>query len=225
MVGPKKNKETAAEQLLRMIEAPATGGAPAGAPRPPGLRLPDLREQAAEWSWRLRRAFMPARLHGDTVLWNLQIASRALWGVLACLGLYALVTLVIAPAPPRALPSFTGPVAGAEASAVADIPAQRPLSQYFSAIQERNPFTGLAASVAVAVRETKTAKQRLQEMAKELVVVGINRGADPEALIEDAAQRRTVIVKPGDLIGGVKVKEINAQGVLLGYEGEELLIK
>lgn len=224
MVGPKKAKETAAEQLLRMIEAPAARGAAAGGPKPPGLRLPNLREQAAEWSWRLRRAFMPARLHGDTVLWNLQIASRALWGVLGCLGLYALVALVIAPPPPRRLPVFAPPPGG-EASTPAAIAAQPPLSQYFSALQERNPFTGLAASVAVAVRDTKTARQRLQELAQELVVVGINRGAEPEALIEDAAQRRTVIVKPGDLIGGVKVREINAQGVLLVYEGEELLIK
>jgi hypothetical protein len=223
MVGPKKAKATAAEQLLRMIEAPAGGPAPS-TPRPPGWPLPDFHDQWTEWSWRLRRFFMPARLHGDTVLWNLQIASRALWAALALLGAYALVSLIIAPAPPRQRPALPALVLPGE-PATAAIPAQRPLSQYFASIQERNPFTGLAASVAVAVRETKTAKQRLQEAAKDLVVVGINRGASPEALIEDAGQRRTVIVKPGDVLGEVKVRDINAQGVLLVYEGEELLIK
>lgn len=222
MVGPKKAKETAAEQLLRMIEAPAGGAAPAGGPRLP-LRLPDLREHAAEWSWRLRRWMMPARLHGDAVLWNLQIASRALWALLAVMGAFALFSLVIAPRPARVMPALPRAAASLEPSDA--IPAQKPLSQYFAALQERNPFTGLAASVAVAVRETKTARQRLQELAKDLAVVGINRGAQPEALIEDGAQGRTVIVKPGDTIGGVTVREINAQGVLLVYEGEELLIK
>ena len=45
------------------------------------------------------------------------------------------------------------------------------------------------------------------------------------ALIEHAAQQKTYVVRVGDEINGMVVKKISSEGVLLTYEGKEILVQ
>ena len=216
-------KETAEEQLLRMIEgpsAPSPKGAAGGSPA--GRMLEALREA---WDV-LRRRFQgragaQARDRGDAFLSQLQLAARIFWGVLAALGLYLIVDVVILqpaaprlPAPPRAAGSENRPVEGSGSK----------LQEYRQSLAAHNPFRLEAVRIANAP-PSETAQAKLQELTAKLSVVGINRGAIPEALIEDADSKRTHFVKVGDVINGVTISDINNDGVKVSYEGEETVLK
>ena len=102
----------------------------------------------------------------------------------------------------------------------------RPLSEYLTAVTQRNPFTGRGAGVEVASQAaTQTARHQLEESANGLSVVGIDRGANPVALVEEKAQQKTFVVKVGDEINGLRVVRIGPEGVVVSYEGEETLLR
>lgn len=224
MVTSKKGKETPAEQLLRMIEgSPAPGGLAKPAAAPSLQRLLEIIQDALA---RLRQLLLPSRREVDTLLWNLRVAQRVLWVVLAALGAYVAFALVfVRPASRLArAPAATG----GQAAVSSPGPAQaiKPLSDYLASVQMRNPFTGVAGGTLLADRPTaKTVKQRLEELAQHLVVVGIDRGPRPEAIIEDTSQQRTYFVRMGDEINGLVIRDISANGVLVAYEGEETLLR
>lgn len=232
------SKETAEEQLLRLIEGPEgaappappsepSGGASAaqgGASRDP-FRL--LRSSVAGGAAGVRRLLLRewSRSQGDSFLWNLRLASRILWVVLALLGGYLLVQVLLL-RPVFRLASSGTKMAGQAGPPADGSPAAgplRPLAEYVGAVIQRDPFTGSAAQMLQPA--IKTTQRRLEEMAEGLAVVGIDRGANPAALIEDKGAGRTTVVGKGDSINGMKVKEITQEGVLLEYEGEEFLLR
>ena len=97
-------KETAEEQLLRMIEgprgapAPSSGQAAPAAARRPGMPLGPLKELWGDLKNRFRQAlgsFKGKESAGDPLLWNLQLAGRFLWLFLAVLGVYVVLDLVV----------------------------------------------------------------------------------------------------------------------------------
>jgi len=210
-------KETAEEQLLKMIERPQAG-AQKGAPRDAVQRWRSRVHELAERSWRL---LLPGRREADAFLWNLRVAQRVLWIGLAGLGAYVMLDLLLwpsRPSPRRASSVHTA----APAAAPAHSPPLKPLAEYVSAVTQRNPFTGAEAlSLSAAAR---TAKSRLEELAQNLTVVGIDRGANPVALIEQKNPQRTYMVKVGEELNGLTVKRISPDGVVVDYEGEELVL-
>lgn len=223
-MGPsKKPKDTPAEQLLRMIEGPQPAAAPAkGGESVPLMRRADL--------WRgviaaVRRRLLPSRQEVDVFLWNLRLVQRVLWVVLAGLGLYVVLDFFLVKPPRRMaqVASVQMPENGASVESTEGTGALKPLSGYLGAIQERNPFTGV--SDLLVQSPLKTAQRRLEELAQGLTVVGIDRGANPEAIIEDRVQQRTYFVKVGDELNGMHVKDISSQGVVVTYEGQELVLQ
>lgn len=224
MVTSKKGKETPAEQLLRMIEgSPAPGGHTTPAATPSLQRLLEIVQDAVA---RLRQLLLPSRREADTLLWNLRVAQRVLWVALAGLGAYVAFDLVfVRPASRLArAPAATGGQAAAPSPESGQ--AIKPLSDYLAGVQIRNPFTGIAGGTLLAERPVaKTTKQRLEELAQHLVVVGIDRGPRPEAIVEDTSQQRTYFVRIGDEINGLVIRDISANGVLVAYEGEETLLR
>ena len=66
--------------------------------------------------------------------------------------------------------------------------------------------------------------EKLAEMTKGLVVVGINRGANPDAIIENTQEKRTFFVKVGDKVNELTVKEIKHDTVVITYEGADVEI-
>ena len=216
-------KETAEEQLLRMIEgpsAPSPKGSAGGSPS--GRMLDPLRDS---WDslkrWIQGRTGGPARDRGDAFLSQLQLAARVFWGLLAALGLYLIVDVIILqPASPR-LPA-PQQASGGEMRKVEESGSK--LQEYRQALAARNPFRLEAVRVEDAPA-TETAQAKLQELIAKLSVVGINRGAVPEALIEDSDSKRTHFVKVGDVINGVTISAIDNEGVKVSYEGEETVLK
>lgn len=225
-------KETAEEQLLRLIEgsqSPKTQPVSSTAVATVRMSLRDrlihgATQAAAALFFRLRLLFS-SRQRGDSVLHRLQWASRLLWAVLAMLGLYLVFDIIRfqvspsrSPSPPTAqpLPSAVSPPPSPETM-------RKPMAEYLAVMLQRNPFTGTSGSTAAV--PIKQARERLRELTADLVVVGIDRGAKPEALIEDKAQNRTYFVKVGDVVNGAFVKEISARGVILEFNGEEELLQ
>ncbi len=221
-------KETAEEQLLRMIEGPQPGSpstASPGSPEPPraprGSPLTGFSQQVSGWLQRLSPS--RARPRGrDPLIWNLQLASRVLWVILAVLGAYVVVDLVLIQ-PTYQLNRSGGPGGSASGPVSARTPL-KPLADYIGAVIQRDPFTGLLPGMAQQA-SPPTTQRRLEEMAAGYVLVGIDRGPNPTALVENTEQKRTLIINVGDDIGGMKVKKITSEGVLLNYEGEEYLLR
>ena len=218
-------KETAEEQLLRMIEGPGPDSS-----KGPWQRFAPKRwlEQLRGSGEALRRLALPsARDSGDVFLWRLHLAERLSWVVLTLLGVYLIVDLVVVRRQPPTVIVHTG----SEAQPTGPLPNPmlaedqlKPLPAYQEAITARNPFTGRRADSTEAI-VIPGVKGKLTELTKTLSVVGVNRGRIPEALIEDSAASHTYFVKVGDQINGVTVKSIDDAGVTLTYEGEETVLQ
>ena len=217
-------KETAEEQLLKMIEGPRGAG---GAAKPPAASAPQrwrflILAVIQRW-WRV---LLPGRRETDVFLWNLRVAQRVLWIGLAGLGAYVMLDLLWSPAQlNRRLRAFSARAQKISATPTAPIDAVRPLkplTAYVSAVAQRNPFTG--AKALTQAQAIRTVRDDLEERAQDLVVVGIDRGAKPVALIEQKSAQRTHTVKVGDELNGLTVKQISPDGVVVTYEGEELVL-
>ena len=224
MVASKKGKDTPAEQLLRMIEGPK-GAEPSG--RPAVASRPGIGQLWQELSGRLVRVVLPGEREADAFLWNLRLGYRIMWVVLAGLGAYVVVDLVLV----QPKPKFTRPtILSSKERGIQAVPplpsndALNSLADYLAAMKQRNPFTGEAGDTEQpAVR--RTTKVALADLAADLTIVGIDRGANPVALVESTTEKRTYMLKAGDEINGMVVKKVGAEGVLLSYEGEEFLLQ
>ena len=233
MVLFKKAKDTPAEQLLRMIEGPQHAPAtvqPSPSPISPGSVFKRLVEQGqarAAMAWRL---LLPPRREVDPFLWNVRLAHRMGWIMLIALavfGTYTLVSVVVTQPKPRNAKIFMSSVApfgeGGSSAPVASASTLKALPDYLGMAQRRNPFTGQVPGQERP--SSKTTKHHLEDVAQGLTVVGIDRGPNPVALIENTAQQKTYMVKVGDELNGLVVKSIGSEGVTLTYEGQEFLLQ
>jgi hypothetical protein len=160
---------------------------------------------------------------GDPFLAQLQLAGRIGWAILAGLGLYLLVDVVILqPAAPRLTSAPPASSGGPRVVPVEDAGSRA--QAYRQTLAARNPFR-LEAGRVEEGPSNQTAKSKLADLTSSLAVVGINRGAVPEALIEDSQAKRTHFVKVGDQINGVTISAIDQEGVKVTYEGEETVLK
>jgi len=223
-------KETAEEQLLRMIEGPA---GPKRSEDPKGSALGKRFDRFKhQWDDFRHRLITPRRRrdHADTFLWQLQMAGRLFWVLLGALGVYIVVDLwLLQPQPPVLFLPGTQtqqPVDGSVSRLGIEEDLKESAEAYRRTLASRNPFR-LAKERIVETGEPAgpTAKNKLLELTSTLVVVGINRGRVPEALIEDTEAKRTHFVKVGDQINGVTIKDINDTGVVVSYEGEETFLQ
>jgi len=102
----------------------------------------------------------------------------------------------------------------------------RALQAQLEPLRQQNPFTGITQQqVLVEEAPAEPAKPQLSQLIEGLTLVGINRGAGPEAFIEDKAQNRTYFVKVGQMVRNLKVKSIGSDNsVVLELEGEEITL-
>jgi len=218
-------KETAEEQLLRMIEGPGGRPPPLGPLR--RFSVDHLRDQIRAVIDALRRWVLPSRQGrdgSDVLLWRLRLAQRLFWMGLIGLAVFFVVDLFIfRPTPPLATRATSGMSLGSHAAPVTVEDQLLPTEEHRRKLLTRNPF-GLIVSETGSSPVEQASKSRLAELAGPLTVVGINRGRIPEALIEDTTAQRTYVVKVGDQINGLMVKSIGQQGVVVSYEGEETLL-
>ena len=221
-------KETAEEQLLRMIEGP--GGPKPASPRAPRphLSFDRFNQQLKDRTGSLWRWMRPqdARESSDLLLWRLRLMERVFWLVLVGLTLYLVVTIwVLQPK----LPRMARPLSSSQAAAPVTAPPEegnlKSLAEYRDTLMTRNPFGVAAQKIGNALGGGEQVRHRLAEMARVLSVVGINRGRVPEALIEDTEAKRTFVVKVGEQVNQLTVKSIDQNGVTVSYEGEETVLQ
>lgn len=223
-------KETAEEQLLRMIEGPSR---PKRREAPKGSSIQrGLNRFRNDWSdlWNRLTLTRGRRDRTDNFLWQLQLAGRVFWVMIGSLAVYIVVDLwVLQPQPPALVTSSTvipQLVDGGTSSGSLEDNLKASAEAYRKTLSSRNPFRLAKERFSeTAVPVGPTAKTKLLELTSNLVVVGINRGRIPEALIEDTEAKRTHFVKVGDEINGVIISEISNSGVVVTYEGEETILQ
>lgn len=81
-----------------------------------------------------------------------------------------------------------------------------------------------AASPWKVIPRLLSARSHIEDLSRNLVVVGIDRGAHPVAFVEDVQEKRTYLVGVGDRLNGMVVEEIGPKGVLLSYDEQEVLL-
>lgn len=224
-------KETAEEQLLRMIEGPE-GPQPQSIPKEGGgnpltLRLTSFKGWFQDWRSRLGRK-RPAKDRGDVFLGRLQVINRIFTLVLMALGIFLIVDWFILKPKTPMIVIESSPTSIATLTETGPLELASPpqsLEDYQNALLRYNPFRLASARVIEKKGEAiETAAQKLEKMISILSVVGIDRGAEPEALVEDAEARRTHFVKVGERVNGLVVEAIDDRGVLVSYDGETAYI-
>lgn len=218
--------DIAEERLLRVIEKGERGGSSASS-----AAHPDARGFLSRMRSFLARFYSRPVKKDDRVLLMLQRVGLVLWIVLAGAGVYLAYGLVsFQTVTLKRAASYSSD--GIPYAPAVELPPfsmeekLKPVDQYLNTIRQRDPFTGTSSvqeEVVEGPREP-TPQETLQSMAQGLTVVGINRGAVPDAIIEDTAAKRTFFVKAGDKIKELTVKEIRHDTVVLTYQGEELEI-
>jgi len=92
-----------------------------------------------------------------------------------------------------------------------------PFLYYLEMVRRRNIFSPVVLkSVEESQDETK---KILTALVKNLKLVGISWGKEPEAMIEDQKVKRTYFLKTGDMINNLKIDTILRNRVVLTYEG------
>ena len=211
-----------------MIEGPA-----APVSRPPGRRLSfgGVVGSVAEaiggirhWGVRAPRGYHDP---SDKFLAQLRLVGQIFWVVLAILGTYLVVDIWLRPPQPPTVAALPASVATDRAPTGLEPSAEQRMTravEYRQALASRNPFR-LEAPKTAQAPTAQTVKSKLAELISTLSIVGINRGAVPEALVEDTQAKRTYFVKVGDQLNGLTVRAIDQNGVTVTYEGEQATLQ
>lgn len=93
-----------------------------------------------------------------------------------------------------------------------------PLASFSDTVLNRDIFKPGNTQPASA----RTGPWRLQELAKDLKLVGIYQGHTPEVMIEDTTLKKTYFLKEGEEVKGVFIKSITKDKVVLSSGSEEM---
>ena len=100
------------------------------------------------------------------------------------------------------------------------LPETRPFLYYLEMVQRRDIF--LPVRLKTLVNPDDEAKKALSALLKELKLVGISWGEDPQVIIEDAKDGKTYFLKTGDTIGSFKIDVILKDKVILDSDGQKM---
>lgn len=92
-------------------------------------------------------------------------------------------------------------------------------SHYSEVIGKRDLFTASGRKMQLIQEDTT---KKMQEMVKNLSLIGIVWEHPPQAIIEDKGANKTYFLYKGDRLGDFQIKEIFENKVLLIYEGQEI---
>jgi len=99
----------------------------------------------------------------------------------------------------------------------------RPFSYYLEMVQRRDIFS--AVKLRSASDPEDETKKALAEMLKDLKLVGISWGSDPEVILEDSKANKTYFLKAGETVGTFKVDSIMKDKVVLESGGQKMELK
>ena len=110
--------------------------------------------------------------------------------------------------------------AGARNFKEVPLPEARPFLYYLEMVQRRDIFSPVKLrSVENPEDETKKA---LVTLVKDLRLVGISWGKDPQVIIEDTKDNKTYFLKAGDPISKFKIDTILKDKVILDADGQKM---
>jgi hypothetical protein len=93
--------------------------------------------------------------------------------------------------------------------------AKKPFSFYQEVAAKRNIF------IPQAVAEARPLDIASGDLVKDITLVGIISGANPQAIVEDKKAQKTYYVNKGQAIGEFQVEEILEGKIILNYNGEK----
>ena len=96
----------------------------------------------------------------------------------------------------------------------------RPFLYYLEMVQRRNIFSPIVLK-GTEVSEAE-AKKLLDSLVKDIKLVGISWGEQPQVMLEDTKNNKTYFLKSGDMIEKLKVESILKDRVILIYEGQRV---
>jgi hypothetical protein len=101
------------------------------------------------------------------------------------------------------------------------------LTYYLEKPRERDIFRmGRKLPLETANAVDKGPSVRILEATKDYRLVGISWSNDPDVMIEDTANQRTLFLKRGQVFGNnVKINAVYKDRVILGFEGEEVELR
>lgn len=99
-------------------------------------------------------------------------------------------------------------------------PALKPYSYYAAQFDQRDIFetTPYAGSIA----KSSTVSANLNQLTKDLKLVGVILDNNPQAIIENNADKKTYFLHKGEFINDMKLEVITESKVILSYGNEKM---
>ena len=113
----------------------------------------------------------------------------------------------------------TIPTTGYSSKPESDIAKLRPFLHYLALVQRRNIFRPIR--LIADIDESKQNKETLQDLLKDLVLVGISWDKQPQAMIESKKTNQTYFLRAGESINNLRIESILENKVIFVYEGEK----
>ena len=113
----------------------------------------------------------------------------------------------------------TIPTTGYSSKPTSDTTKLRPFLHYLALVQRRNIFRPIR--LITVIDESKKNKETLQDLLKDLVLVGISWDKVPQAMIENKKTDQTYFLRAGESINNLKIEAILENKVMFVYEGEK----
>ena len=96
----------------------------------------------------------------------------------------------------------------------------RPFLHYLEMVQRREIFSQV--KLKKAEEEPVIKKADLSELAKDLSLVGIAWGKNPQAMVEDEKAGKTYFLRAGESINEFMIEDVLKDKVILSYKGETI---
>ncbi len=208
-------KVTPEEKLLKLIENPA-------------VEMKEAKQKRNKFRFSFKAIFrLPFKKIASTkerfkpVFINLKIINQLL--IIVCIILAVYLSYDLSANQPNIDKFLALALKVSEKHAPKDITSQISLlnlSEYLSEARKRDIFHFIP--IKKEEQQVPKAKETLANLAKEIKLVGIIWSSKPQAMIEDKKQNKTILANPGDSMGGIKIKQILRDKVILGFEDQEL---
>jgi len=93
--------------------------------------------------------------------------------------------------------------------------AAKPLEEYMQSVKGRRIFSG------AAIQGTSLINVANFDLIKDISLVGIISGENPQAVIEDKKAQKTFYVNKGQFIGEMQVEDIQEGKIIINYAGQK----
>ncbi|MCX5715107.1 MAG: hypothetical protein NT033_10010 [Candidatus Omnitrophica bacterium] len=90
------------------------------------------------------------------------------------------------------------------------------IEHYLNAVRDRDIFVKQSAQVNESTPGIIAA-----ELIKDMNLVGIISGVDPQAIIEDKKLQKTYYLRKGQFVGELQIQDIQKGRVIIGHNGEK----